>query len=50
MDRPTKVGFIGLGNMGQPMAARLLGSRRSLMNTAAIPLHLSVRLPPRAMR
>lgn len=24
MDRPTKVGFIGLGNMGQPMAARLL--------------------------
>jgi 3-hydroxyisobutyrate dehydrogenase len=24
MDRPTKIGFIGLGNMGQPMAARLL--------------------------
>ena len=24
MDLPTKVGFIGLGNMGQPMAARLL--------------------------
>jgi 3-hydroxyisobutyrate dehydrogenase len=24
MDRPTKVGFIGLGNMGRPMAARLL--------------------------
>lgn len=23
MDRPTRVGFIGLGNMGQPMAARL---------------------------
>ena len=24
MERPTRVGFIGLGNMGQPMAARLL--------------------------
>jgi 3-hydroxyisobutyrate dehydrogenase len=24
MDRPAKMGFIGLGNMGQPMAARLL--------------------------
>ena len=24
MDRPAKIGFIGLGNMGQPMAARLL--------------------------
>jgi len=24
MDRLTKVGFVGLGNMGQPMAALLL--------------------------